>query len=273
METRLPVNLSPLRRLRHQWVCVVLLGALVLVAVAALLWQWWDVTATLRWGFAGAALWFYFLIFSWRNLPGNHRPGENTLLPDLGAGNLLTLGRAALLASLGGFLLSPRPERILAWVPGIIYILASIADLLDGLLARHQNHVTRLGEKLDLSLDGLGVLLASGLVVRYGLAPGWYLLVGLARYLFLAGMGILTILNKPTYPLKANPLRRLLAGAQMGFIGAILLPVLSPAFTSLAAVFFATPFLINFAYDWLGVSGFTRLVARRSSTGRQGTIS
>ena len=71
------------------------------------------------------------------------------------------------------------------------------------------------------------------------------------------------------YPMKANPFRRPLAGAQMGFMGAVLLPVFSPAFTSLVAIFFAAPFLINFAYDWLVASGFEPSLARRPAGSRQ----
>jgi CDP-diacylglycerol--glycerol-3-phosphate 3-phosphatidyltransferase len=269
MENEPPFHLSPLHKLRLQWAGAAISSAPAFVIAASLLWQWWDRGAATRWLLAGVALWTYFLIFVWRNLSNNHRPGEDAIFPNLGTANLLTLGRAALLAALGGFLLSPRPVGALAWAPGAIYILAGIADVLDGMLARRQDHVSRLGEKLDLSLDGLGVLLASALLVRYGLAPGWYLSVGLARYLFLAGLGLLTLLRRPTYPLQANPLRRPLAGAQMGFMGAVLLPVFSPAFTSLAAIFFAAPFLINFAYDWLVVSGFRTAFARRPAGDRQ----
>jgi CDP-diacylglycerol--glycerol-3-phosphate 3-phosphatidyltransferase len=273
MENQFAINLSPLRRLRTQWTWVAIVAALTTATGAAFLRQWWEAPSTLGWSLASMALCSYFLIFSWRNLSSNHRPGEKVLLPSLGAGNLLTLGRAGLFGALAGFLVLPRPEGFLTWAPGSIYILAGIVDILDGTLARRQNHVTLLGEKLDMSLDGLGVLLASGLVVKFGLAPGWYLLVGLARYLFLAGLGILTILHIPTYPLKSNPLRRLLAGLQMGFMGAVLIPVFSPAFTSLAAIFFAAPFLINFIYDWLVASGFTQLFSRRSAAGEQEAIS
>ncbi|MCZ7668816.1 MAG: hypothetical protein M5U34_17250 [Chloroflexi bacterium] len=39
-----------------------------------------------------------------------------------------------------------------------------------------------------MEFDGLGILLVSLLAVWYGQLPGWYLLIGLARYFFVFGL-------------------------------------------------------------------------------------
>jgi CDP-diacylglycerol--glycerol-3-phosphate 3-phosphatidyltransferase len=122
-------------------------------------------------------------------------------------------------------------------------------------LARISNHQTRLGEGLDLSLDGLGILIASFLLVQYGQVPIWYLVVGLARYLFVGGIWLRKRLDKPVYPLAENSARRPFAGAQMGFAAVLLFPVFSPPGIFLAAALFAVPFLIGFLLDWFSVSG------------------
>ena len=70
-------------------------------------------------------------------------------------GFLLTIGAAALIIT--GHLL----------VAGIVVLIASFFDMLDGALARHINQVTRFGAVLDSTLDRLSeaVLLLSILVI------------------------------------------------------------------------------------------------------------
>jgi CDP-diacylglycerol--glycerol-3-phosphate 3-phosphatidyltransferase len=220
--------------------------------------SWWAPKFAFRW--AGMAFLFtvFFAGILWRNLRLNSRPRERKLLQNFGPGNQLTILRGFLLALLFGFLFSPWPQGWLAWIPGLLYTITALADLFDGYLARKFNQETQLGENLDLSLDGLGVLIASILLVYYGQVPAWYLLVGLARYLFLAGIWLRRRRGRPVYELNANLTRRPFAGAQMGFVAVILFPLFSPPGTFLAAALFAVPFLVGFSIDWLVVSGISR---------------
>jgi CDP-diacylglycerol--glycerol-3-phosphate 3-phosphatidyltransferase len=217
--------------------------------------QAWTPDSALRWLVLAAAVLIYQAAVLGGNLEKNHRQAETRLLPSLGIGNHMTLLRGILIAGLVGFLFSPRPSGWLIWIPGILYTLADAADFLDGYLARVNNHATRLGEILDMSFDGLGVLAASLLAVQYGQVPVWYLAVALARYLFLAGMWLREKTSRTNYALPPSISRRLFAGLQMGFIGVILWPVFSPPGTYFAASLFALPFLIGFGRDWLFVSG------------------
>lgn len=243
------------QNLHQQWILVAILSAATLLAGYVLLYTTWQRAYGLRWLLFALIGCTYLLGFLWANLSKNHRVGEERLLSTFGAGNALTICRGALIALLLGFIASPRPAGWLAWLPGILYTLAAIIDLFDGYFARITDHATRLGEILDLKLDGIGVLIAALLAMRYGQVPAWYLLVGLARYLFIAGIWLRELMGKPVYKLSESARRRPFAGAQMGFLAVILWPVFSPPGTHLAAIIFAAPFLAGFVWDWLAISG------------------
>jgi CDP-diacylglycerol--glycerol-3-phosphate 3-phosphatidyltransferase len=247
-----PIELA---RLHKSWAAFALLCLGFLTGGFALLSAQWEPVYALRWAALTGLACAYLLAILWRGLPHNHRAGEQRLLPTLGAGNAMTLARGLLLAGLVGFLFSPWPPGLLAWIPGMLYVLIGLADILDGYLARITDHVTRLGQILDLSLDGLGVLAAALLAVQYGQVPGWYLLVALARYLFVAGTWLRARVGKPVNPLRHSVRGRAFAGVQMGFLAVILFPLFSPPGTHIAATLVAIPFLAGFLVDWLAVCG------------------
>jgi CDP-diacylglycerol--glycerol-3-phosphate 3-phosphatidyltransferase len=253
-----------LQSLRRRWALTALLGVLFLSAFHHLLQDGWGASHADRWLLlAGAAL-VYLLIVLWRSLPYNRRTGETALLPRFGWGNSMTLLRGVLLAALTGFLFAAWPPDRLAWAPGILYMLAAMADFLDGYLARATRFTTRMGELLDMSFDGWGVLVASLLAVQYGQVPVWYLAVALARPAFLIGIWFRKRLRLPVYDLQPSVRRRLFAGLQFGFLFFVLMPVFSPPGTSIAAAVFALPFLVGFLVDWLAVCG---IAARQPSAG------
>jgi len=215
----------------------------------------WDSIFSWRWAVLAGGMLAYQLGLLWRGLKDNHRRGEASLLPTLGAGNLLTMLRGVLLGLLAGFLLVPWPSGVLAWLPALLYTLAIVADYFDGYLARVTHHATVLGETLDIEFDALGILLAASLAVRYGQLPWWYLLLGLSRYLFLFGIWRRRRRGKPVYDLPPSIHRRIIAGFQMGFNSVMLWPLVYPPATTLAGVVFAVPFTASFIRDWLVVSG------------------
>lgn len=257
-----------LSSLRREWVGVTLASGLYLLGGYLFLDSYWQPGSSnaLRWlAWTSLAL-AYQLWVLWQNLSFNHRIGVSELLPNLGAGNLMTLGRGMLVAGLIGFLFAPWPEGWLVWVPAALYTLADAADYLDGYLARIHNQSTRLGEILDMSFDGVGVLAASLLGIQYGQLPAWYLIVGLARYIFLFGEWLRRRKGLPVYELPPNASRRAFAGAQMGFIAFTLWPIFGPPGTHIAAVIFATPFLAGFLRDWLIASGVIRPAEGKSGS-------
>ena len=125
------------------------------------------------------------------------------------------------------------------------------------------NHVTWLGETLDLELDGLGVLLAVGLAIHYGRLPLAFLAVGLARYGYLLWAVVLRTLGRTLRELPPSRVRRALAGLEIGFLSAALWPIIPPPLALLTGSVFAIPFLISFGRDALVVGGFVDIASPR----------
>ena len=240
-------------RLRAVVATAVAAGLWLLAAIG--LWQSWPAYAG-RWALlAGLALAYVLAVF-WRNLAANHRAGETAVLPTLGLGNTLTLYRGLATALLAGFLLSPWPEGWLAWLPAFLYMTADIADYLDGYAARIAHHATRLGEILDMEYDGLSVLIVTLLAVWYGQLPLWYLPLGLARYLFVFGLWLRARRDLPIYDLPPSAHRRIFAGFQMGFLSAVLWPIVPPAGAAIAGAVFGGATAVSFLRDWLVAIGW-----------------
>ncbi len=246
---------SALSILKKEWGRVALLFALFLSGGYFLFNRFWEASYALRWLGLSSALGAWQLITFWQALPQNHRTGENALLPNLGWGNQLSILRGLFIAALAGFLFSPWPFGWLGWAPAFLYFFSDITDYLDGYFARIHNHVTELGSALDMNNDSWGVLIVTGLAFWYGQVPVWYLPVGLARYLFLAGLWMREQQGKENLELPHSFRRRAYAGVQMGFITAMLVPLFTSPSTTIAATFFMLPFLGGFLYDWFLVTG------------------
>ena len=243
-----------LASLQKRWGIAVALYALGLGGLGLFLRVHLSLGQTLLWLGMSAIIGFYILGYLYTRLPENIRPGELEPLPTLGPGTVLSLVGGWLLAAMGGFLLIPRPEGAVAWLPALLFLAALLADLFDGMLARRANHVTRLGADLDMTLDDLGVLLAAMLAVRWGQWPLWYVIVGLARYLFIWGLAWRQRQGLPTRKLEDSTTRRRLAGLQWGFLFVTLWPIMPAWLATAAGLAFVLPFLLNFTYDFLVAS-------------------
>ena len=194
----------------------------------------------------------------WRvrqNLALNHRPEDVQLLPSFGPGNQLSLFRGLLLGLLAGFLFAPWPQGALAWVVAGLYTVVSIADGLDGYVARRSGQETNLGQWLDMEFDGLGVAIVSVLAVGYGQLPAWFLAIGFARYAFSLGLWLRRRTNQPVYALPPSTHRRILAGMLMAMMTVVLWPIVPAPMSQLAALVIGIPVLLGFLRDWLFVSG------------------
>lgn len=244
-----------MQSLRRTWRRLASLAAILLLLAFGLIRSAWDPSHAAGWlGLASLAV-TYQLLFLRRALKSNHRADSQTLLPSLGAGTGATFARGLLLAGAGGFLFSARPAGGLAWGAMALFTAAELLDYLDGYLARMTQHQTALGEAFDLELDGMGMLIGSGLGVWYGTLPWPFLIIGLAGYLFRFGKWVRRRAGKEVFELPVSVSRRPIAGMTMGFLSAMLWPILSPPATTLAGVFFLAPLLASFSRDWLVVSG------------------
>lgn len=254
-----PNGFSPLTLLRLRWF-LILISSLVALGITTILirtgathQEFSPKTSLWMWGALSGLI--AHLGILWWGLKRNHRRNERRLLPTLGYGNGITITRGVLISLLAGFLFIPEPTTALAWLPALFYTTASILDYLDGYVARLTNHTTILGEVLDMEFDGLGLLIAIGVAIRYGQLPPWYLLLGFGRQLFLLGIWIYQQRGLPTYELTESANRRIIAGFQMGFISVILWPVLTPPLTTIICILFSIPLTASFGRDWLVVSG------------------
>lgn len=239
--------------LRRRWLLVALGYGLVVMGSATLVALRWGAGDAVRWTAlvgAAAAVQLWLL---WRGLPANHRHGESDLFSSLGAANTMTIGRGMGLAVLAGFIMGPVPAA--TWVPALIYTVASALDFFDGLVARVTDRATALGEMLDIEFDSLGLLIVVCLGIWYQKLPPWYLVLGLSRYLFLAGLAWRRRRGLPLHALTPSLYRRLVAGTQVSFMSVMLWPIVSAEATRFASIWFGIPLALSFGRDWLLVSG------------------
>ena len=258
-------HIQALRRLRWRWAAFLITCLCFLAAGVTYLNAIWKPGDAQRWLVITSVVSLYLALLLWSSLEHNHRSEESRLLPSFGTGTDISLGRGLLLAGLAGFLTSPLPGGFLAWLPGLLYLAASLLDYFDGYLARRANQATKLGEILDIRLDSLGVFAAALLAVQFGQLPYWYLLVAFARYIYLFGLWLWRRAGFEVHELPPSASRRLFAGMQMGFLTMILLPLFSPPGTHVAALLFALPFLVGFTRDWLYAAGILRTYERSGS--------
>lgn len=243
-----------------------------------LLWQWrvlalatllaWLGTWSLGWRFLhgkSAAVLSGVLLLWWllrirQRLPENRSSPEGPVLSFLPLATWVTWLRGTLVLLAAGWVLVPPSRAPQEWLAAVL-AGAMALDFGDGYLARKTGQTTVMGAALDVDLDGLAVLVAVGLGWRWGRLPPWYWAVGLARYLFL-GVEAWQRHRGRTAPLPPSPTRRALAGLQMAFLAAALMPVFSPTAARMAAIFFGLPFLLHFTADILWVMGWRPTFSR-----------
>ena len=176
----------------------------------------------------------------------------------LGTANRLTLLRGLLISLTAGFLVV-RPGDgsafLLAWLPGGLYLTAAVLDGIDGAWARRTGTESRLGKSLDGDVDALGVLVACSVAVASGRLPAYYLVAGVVYYGYQLGLWRRRRKGRSLHPAPPRRFARIVAGFQMGFLAAALLPVFSTEVLAVAAPVFLLPLLAGFVRDWVHVRG------------------
>ena len=74
------------------------------------------------------------------------------------------------------------------WPALIVFILASLSDLLDGYIARHYHQITNFGKFMDPLADKMLVLAAMCFFVEKGQMPGWVMALVLFREFAVSGL-------------------------------------------------------------------------------------
>lgn len=82
--------------------------------------------------------------------------------------------------------------RILAL---IVFVLASVTDLIDGYVARHYNQVTDFGKFMDPLADKVLVISAMLWLVEAGRMPAWVVALVVARELLVTGLRLVAVDN------------------------------------------------------------------------------
>ena len=70
----------------------------------------------------------------------------------------------------------------------IVFILASLSDLLDGYIARHYNQISNFGKFMDPLADKMLVLSCMCFLVEKGQMPGWAVAIILFREFAVSGL-------------------------------------------------------------------------------------
>lgn len=100
--------------------------------------------------------------------------------------NCITLLRLGVIPIL--FLLLLSPGRILSMIIAVLFIIASLTDLIDGYVARKYNITTTMGKFLDPLADKLIVSTAMIMMIPIGRIPAWIVAIIIMRDLMVDGL-------------------------------------------------------------------------------------
>lgn len=101
--------------------------------------------------------------------------------------NKLTMARVILIPFFVFFLLVPAAGEASKYIALVIFIVASLTDLLDGKIARKYNLVTNFGKFMDPLADKLLVCSALICFTEMGLLPAWMVIVIISREFIISG--------------------------------------------------------------------------------------
>jgi len=132
--------------------------------------------------------------------------------------NILTLARILLLPFFAVTIIYKEFKIAL-----IVFILASVTDLLDGLIARIKKQVTYFGSILDPIADKFFLITSFLLMSYYGLMPKWLTIIVISKDVIVLTGSI--ILYFVTHSLKIEPsfMGKVTSASQFVLIGLILL--------------------------------------------------
>jgi CDP-diacylglycerol--glycerol-3-phosphate 3-phosphatidyltransferase len=100
--------------------------------------------------------------------------------------NSLTLGRVLTVPVI--VLLMYFPNPFTAFLAAVLFFIASVTDVMDGIVARRQNQVTNLGKFLDPLADKLLIGSVLIMLVELGWVPAWITIIIICRELAVTGL-------------------------------------------------------------------------------------
>lgn len=165
--------------------------------------------------------------------------------------NRITLARATLVAGVAALVADGmlRPAHTATVVA--LATVALLLDAVDGWAARRTHAVTALGARFDMEVDALLILVLSGFVARM-LAP-WVLVMGLARYAYLAAGQLWPWLRCPVPPRYWRKVVAAIQGIVLTITATGVLPVpLGAAAVAAATILLAESFGRDVWWLWCG---------------------
>lgn len=78
----------------------------------------------------------------------------------------------------------------------VIFIIASIADKLDGYIARSRNQITTFGKFLDPIADKILVIISMMLLIEFGKIPSWIPAIIIMREFIVSGYRLIAVEKK-----------------------------------------------------------------------------
>lgn len=105
--------------------------------------------------------------------------------------NNLTLARIGAVPLL--VLLLYFPGRVTCLIAALIFIAASVTDIVDGMVARRRNLVTTLGKFLDPLADKLLIASLLVMLVQLGWVEGWVAVIIIGREIAVTGLRAIAV--------------------------------------------------------------------------------
>ncbi len=105
--------------------------------------------------------------------------------------NKLTILRVAMIPFFVLFMLFPVMGEADKWIALVLFIVASLTDMLDGHIARKYNLITNFGKFMDPLADKLLVCSALICLVELGKIASWIVIVIIAREFIISGFRLI----------------------------------------------------------------------------------
>jgi phosphatidylglycerophosphate synthase len=171
----------------------------------------------------------------------------------LGVANAVTLFRLALAAPLSVPLMAAGAlvaDPVAGWAVFGLALVALSLDGVDGWAARRANLASTFGARFDMEVDAVLAALLALLVWQTGAAGSWVLVLGFARYAFVAAAVGLPWLAAP---LPESRARKAVCVLQIGTLILCLAPVVMPPVSTAAALVATAALVWSFGRDirWL----------------------
>ena len=105
--------------------------------------------------------------------------------------NKLTILRVLMIPFFVLFMLCDITGAADKWIAAVIFIVASLTDMLDGKIARKYNLVTNFGKFMDPLADKLLVSAAMICLVEMGRLPAWIVIIIISREFIISGFRLI----------------------------------------------------------------------------------